>query len=365
MYGCVGCRKIFGGERIGRILAAMIKKSLLLAAWVVILLAFESRAQESKSWVKSFFSFKKRETPAPIPPAPLFVVSNDAFAVDFDFLDSLITAELEAMAPPAEGGPATPPLILSYGHEVAVSDKLSLDSVWLSAEDYYNIWDSQRVNPYKFNGLDYKDTTELTLFYPEVGLVWENPLKKSVITSDFGLRRYRWHYGVDLRLTTGDSVKVAFDGVVRMANYDRPGYGNYVLVRHYNGLETLYGHLSKRLVNVGDEIKAGDLVGWGGSTGRSSGPHLHFEVRYQGNAIDPKDFFDFDTNCLIDQKYTLTRASFAYLEEANKVIVHRVRSGDTLSGIGNRYGVSVTKLCRLNGISRNSVIRVGQRLRIN
>lgn len=344
----------------------MIRKSLLLTAWVVISLAFESRAQQSTTWIKSFFSFKKREAPAPIAPAPLTVVDGNAFAIDLNYLDSLFSAELAALSPKPEGGPATPQLlVLSYGHEVAVSDNLSLDSVWLSAEDYYNIWDSERVNPYKFNGLDYKDTTQLTLFYPELGLLWSNPLAQSVITSDFGLRRYRWHYGVDLRLKTGDSVKVAFDGVVRMANYDKPGYGHYVLVRHYNGVETLYGHLSKRLVNVGDEIKAGDLVGWGGSTGRSSGPHLHFEVRYQGNAIDPKDFFEFGTNCLIDHTYTLSPASFAYMHEANKVIVHRVRSGDTLSGIGSRYGVSVTKLCRLNGISRTSVIRIGQRLRIN
>lgn len=364
MHGGARRRKIFGRKRIGCILAYMIRKSTLLAI-IVVSLAFESRAQQSGSWIKGLFTFKKQEEVQLPPPTPVFTVNDSDFLIDNNYLDSIFAADLALLNEQAQGGPATPPLVLSYGHEVAVSENLSLDSIWLSAEDYYNIWDSERVNPYKFNGLNFKDTLQVKLFYPEVGLYWSNPMKKSVITSDFGLRRYRWHYGVDVRLNVGDSVKAVFDGVVRMANYDRPGYGHYVLVRHYNGLETLYGHLSQRLVQVGDEIKAGDLVGWGGSTGRSSGPHLHFEVRYQGNAIDPKAIFDLESGCLIGETFTLNPSSFAYLADANKVIVHRVRSGDTLSGISYRYGVSITKICRLNGISRNSVIRVGQRLRIN
>jgi len=345
----------------------MIVRSLLLTTCIVFFLSNESSGQDKPGRFKRLLSSSKKELP-PEPVLPAFVIDPTAFEVDFDYLDSLFESEVAALAPPApsaEGGPATPPLILSYGHEVAVTDDISIDSVWLTAEEYYNIWDSERVNPYQFNGLEYKDTVTLTLFYPEQGLHWSNPMKKSAITSDFGLRRFRWHYGVDLRLNVGDSIKAAFDGVVRMANYDRYGYGHYVLVRHYNGVETLYGHLSKRLVKVGEEIKAGDLLGWGGSTGRSSGPHLHFEVRYQGNAIDPKDFFDFESGCLIDHSYTLSPSSFAYLAEANKVVVHRVRSGDTLSGISSKYGVPIAKICKLNGISRNSVIRVGQRLRVN
>lgn len=343
----------------------MIKRSLLLTAWLAVFFAFKVEAQDKKGWFKGIFSAGKAKSVETIDVAPLYFTLNDEdFRVDFHFLDSLFTAEALEISN-AEGGPSTPPLILSYGQDVIVGENIALDSVWLTLEDYYNIWDSERVNPYKFNGLEFKDTVQLTLFYPEMGLKWASPLKPSAITSDFGLRRYRWHYGVDVRLNTGDSVSAAFDGVVRMANYDRYGYGHYVLLRHYNGVETLYGHLSKRLVTVGQEVKAGDLLGLGGSTGRSTGPHLHFEVRYQGNAIDPKGMFDFASGCLVDHQYTLTPASFAYLTEVNKVIVHRVRRGDTLSEISYKYGVPIAKICRLNGISRKSVIRVGQRLRVN
>lgn len=344
----------------------MIKRSLLLTAWLVVFFAFKVEAQEKGGWFKGIFSSEKKnsESIETVDVAPIFFTLNEEdFKVDFQYLDELFAEELKE--PVAEGGPSTPPIILAYGNEVVVGENVSLDSVWLTLEDYYNIWDSERVNPYKFNGLDFKDTVQLTLFYPEMGLKWSSPLKPSPITSDFGLRRYRWHYGVDVRLNVGDTINAAFDGVVRMANYDRYGYGHYVLIRHYNGVETLYGHLSKRLVTVGQEVKAGDLIGLGGNTGRSTGPHLHFEVRYQGNAVDPKGFFDFASGCLVDHQYTLSPASFSYLKEVNKVIVHRVRRGDTLSGISARYGVSMTKICKLNGISKKSVIRVGQRLRVN
>lgn len=345
----------------------MIKRSLLLTAWLVVFFAFNVEAQEKGGWFKGIFASGKKNSKSAetVEIAPfVFTLSDNHFRVDFHFLDSLFAAEEEANRN-AQGGPSTPPIILSYGQEVVVDGNLTLDSVWLTLEDYYNIWDSERVNPYKFNGLEFKDTVQLTLFYPEMGLRWSSPMKPSVVTSNFGLRRYRWHYGVDLRLNTGDTITAAFDGVVRMANYDRYGYGHYVLIRHYNGVETLYGHLSKRLVQVGQEVKAGELIGLGGSTGRSTGPHLHFEVRYQGNAIDPNEFFDFATGCLVDHQYTLTPASFSYLAEVNKVVVHRVRRGDTLSGISYRYGVPISKICQLNGISKKSILRIGQRLRIN
>ena len=160
-------------------------------------------------------------------------------------------------------------------------------------------------------------------------------------------------------------MRVAFDGIVRIAQYDRYGYGHYILVRHYNGLETLYGHFKKRLARVGDVVKAGDVIGLGGNTGRSTAPHLHFEVRYEGNAIDPADLFDFQNDSLLSDQLSITPATFAYLAEARKIRYHRIRRGDTLSHISYRYGVSISKICRLNGISRKTILRVGRRLRIN
>src|SRR5690606_35983628 len=126
----------------------------------------------------------------------------------------------------------------------------------------------------------------------------------------------RWHYGTDLKLDTGDTVVAAFDGIVRIAQYDRLGYGHYILLRHYNGLETLYGHLSAYSVKVGDLVKAGEMIGLGGSTGRSSGPHLHYEVRYQGIAINSDDLYNFMDFSLRVDTLLITSNNFSYLNEA-------------------------------------------------
>ena len=118
-------------------------------------------------------------------------------------------------------------------------------------------------------------------------------------------------------------------------------------------------------MKLGQVVKAGDVIGNGGNSGRSTAPHLHFELRYSGNAIDPNEIFDFKENEIISSTYVINHKTFAYLEEANKIRYHVIRSGDTLSGLSYRYGVSVSKMCTLNGISRNSILRIGQRVRIN
>jgi murein DD-endopeptidase MepM/ murein hydrolase activator NlpD len=164
-------------------------------------------------------------------------------------------------------------------------------------------------------------------------------------------------------------VKAAFDGIVRIVRFDPRGYGYYVLLRHYNGLETLYGHLSKQLVEVGKLVKAGDLIGWGGNTGRSSGPHLHYEVRYQGNAFNASSVYDFPKGALVDRLFSLTPSHFSYFSHRKQAVVRRpvyhvVRRGDTLGAVARRYGTSVTSLCRLNRISSRSTLRTGQRLRV-
>ena len=202
------------------------------------------------------------------------------------------------------------------------------------------------------------------------------------VHSGFKWRRRRAHTGVDLPLDTGDSVRVAFDGVVRFSSGSRTGgYGNLIVVRHSNGLETYYGHLSKRLVIPGEPVKAGEVIGLGGSTGRSTGPHLHFETRYKGQAFDPERIIAFEQGALRESLFTLKKDYFniyshygqsekqeaeakAAVAAAKQAQYYKVRSGDTLGRIAAKHGTTVAKLCKLNGISAKKVIRPGQRLRV-
>ncbi len=246
----------------------------------------------------------------------------------------------------------------------ALDENISIDCVWITQYPYFGTWTSEKVNPYELDAAKFADTITVSINDSLAIKDWAFPITKTRITSPFGFRRYRWHYGTDLKLYHGDTVVAAFDGVVRIVDYERYGYGRYVLLRHLNGLETLYGHLSKVKVKVGQTVKAGELIGLGGSTGRSTGSHLHFEVRYQGNAIDPSSIYDFTSDSLKSNYFTITPSTFAYIKEARKRRFHRIRRGDTLGHISQRYGVSISRLCRLNGISRKTILRIGRRLRI-
>ena len=251
---------------------------------------------------------------------------------------------------------------------VEVEEQVQVDSVWINIANYYSVWDSRNVNPYHLDPRQFKDTIPIRLYDERHS--WSAPLNQGTVNSSFGFRGYRWHYGTDLDLSVGDSVKASFDGIVRIAKWDGGGYGNYLLLRHYNGLETLYGHLTQSLVAVGELVRAGQLIGWGGNTGRSSGPHLHYEIRYQGNAINPSVLYNFAQNTLYSDRFLLTSNHFEYLRitpkhpRVRKVIYHKVRSGDTLGAIARRYGVSATSLRRLNRMGGRSLVRAGQRLRI-
>lgn len=247
---------------------------------------------------------------------------------------------------------------------VQVSEQVHIDSIWVTAYEYYSSWDSQRINSYDFNPKNFKDTVYIKLYDKFYGMDWHAPLSETKINSEFGFRRYRWHHGTDLDLRTGDPVFSTFDGIVRMRSYDRYGYGYYVVVRHKNGLETLYGHLSKFNVEVGQEVKAGDIIGFGGSTGRSTGSHLHFEVRYQGLSINPTELFDFAIGRLKNNVYPVTSKSFEHVIQAQQAVYHRVRSGENLGVIARRYGTTVSQITRKNNISSRSILRVGQRLRV-
>ena len=185
------------------------------------------------------------------------------------------------------------------------------------------------------------------------------PTDSTYITDKYGYRprRGRMHMGLDVKVKIGDTIRAAFDGKVRISRYERRGYGHYLVLRHPNGLETVYGHLSKRLVDENDIVHAGDPIGLGGNSGRSTGSHLHFETRILGNAINPENMFDFPNNRITTDYYVFTKNT--------RELYYKVRSGDTLSGIALKNSTSVSNICRLNGISRNSVIRVGQTLRVN
>ena len=202
------------------------------------------------------------------------------------------------------------------------------------------------------------------------------PTPSTRITSNYGYRASfrRQHKGLDIKVYIGDTIRSAFSGKVRIVDYERKGYGNYVVIRHPNGLETIYGHLSKHLVRENQVVKAGEPIGLGGNTGRSTGSHLHFETRFLGQAINPAEMFDFVAQDVTGDYYIFrSNKSKGQTEVAKNTAsarpkptakprskVHRVKSGENLSVIASKYGTTVAKLCKLNGISRKTMLRPGQ-----
>ena len=201
----------------------------------------------------------------------------------------------------------------------------------------------------------------------------------------YGPRRRRQHQGVDLPLKTGDPIYATFSGRVRISEYNRGGYGNLVIIRHDNGLETYYGHLSERMVEPEQWVEAGQIIGLGGSTGRSTGPHLHFETRYYGNSFDPERLIDFKNGVLCRETFLLKKSYFSIYsqagqdfedeianeEEDKKEVAakaaeryHVIRKGDTLGALARKYGTTVNNICRLNGIKSTTTLRIGRRLRV-
>lgn len=197
------------------------------------------------------------------------------------------------------------------------------------------------------------------------------PTESRRIAGAYGIRTYRMHRGVDLGLCHGEdrSILAAFSGVVKLVRNQgrRKGYGRYVIIDHGNGLTTLYAHLAKWNVNIGDTVQAGDTIGVGGNTGRSFGAHLHFEMRYHGIYIDPTTVFDFEQGTFrnvvaeIDPE-KLQATESEYQKELAKHRYYKVRRGDCLGKIARKYGISVTRLKQLNHIKGN-MIRPGQVLR--
>jgi murein DD-endopeptidase MepM/ murein hydrolase activator NlpD len=260
------------------------------------------------------------------------------------------------------------------------------DTAFISfpSHDLYASWDTVMAHPYHFGEAFKYDSVEINFISPGENR-FVMPFKGRV-TSEFGWRKRRPHYGTDIDLVTGDTVVSAFDGMVRIAKVCY-GYGNCVIVRHKNGLETVYAHLSKINVEVGQPVKAGDILGLGGNTGRSFGDHLHWELRYLGQAIDAQDIVDFENgtlkdNCFVlrksdvDNKYDLralrgrhrrdaglTKADIVNAKRNGKKL-HKVRKGDTLGHIARKYHTNINALCKKNKLKPTSTLRLGQLIKI-
>lgn len=180
------------------------------------------------------------------------------------------------------------------------------------------------------------------------------------------------HYGVDIHLKTGDTVLAAFEGKVRIAKFNKT-YGNLVVIRHNNGLETYYAHLSKINVEPGQDVETGEIIGLGGNTGRSYGAHLHFEIRYKGLPIDPNEIISFKEGKLLSDSFVLTKKTIDHSDEikvaaskstGKKTRIHTVRKGDTLGKIARRYGTTTSKLCKMNRISSKTPLKIGRKLKV-
>ncbi|MDY0015653.1 MAG: peptidoglycan DD-metalloendopeptidase family protein [Bacteroidales bacterium] len=230
-------------------------------------------------------------------------------------------------------------------------------------------WDSVSIHIPKTDFKNFNDTIRLPLFDPIEGYMLPY---FGEVTSRFGWRRYRYHYGIDTKNQYGEPIYCVFDGVVRIAKRSRT-YGNVLVVRHENGLETFYAHSSKLLVKQNQEVKAGDIIALIGSTGRSTGPHLHFEVRYKGNPFDPEILIDFERKKLRMDTLCITKETFNYRTPYGQVAksgkspknatYHRVKSGETLSGIARKYRTNVSTIKKLNGL-KSDMIREGRNLRV-
>ena len=291
------------------------------------------------------------------------------------------------------GNPAVKVVLYDNGTYRFVKDPsmVQADSIFTEC------WDTRAVNPYKSSPEAIPDRFSLWIVDSLDSYVCPYKVHPRSL---FGYRHGRRHQGIDLPYPKGTPVAVAFDGKVRVSSYVG-GYGNLVIVRHANGLETFYGHLSESKVSPGDWVSAGDIIGLGGSTGRSTGPHLHFETRYRGAAFDPSWLIDFETgelrhrllkirswyfnpnqryvqdvddedeifrtdeeDRLIAEENAKKEAAARAAAEAAAMRYHTVRSGDTLSGIAKKYHTSVREICRLNGIKETTILQIGRRLRV-
>jgi len=251
------------------------------------------------------------------------------------------------------------------------------------AADLYDDWDNTHAHSH---ATELPDTFRISL---------KNfcmPTDSRVLTSNFGSRWGRQHKGLDIKVYIGDTIRAAFDGRVRVVRYEGRGYGKYVVIRHDNGLETYYAHLSKQLVYEDQDVRAGDPIGLGGNTGRSTGSHLHFETRLCGIALNPALMFDFRNQDVVDDYFTFHKSSYqresqiatrlrganvgsgedvelataapaaSYAQESR---FHKVKKGETLFSIAKKRGTTVDTIMKLNHLKKNAKLKAGQILKFN
>ena len=251
------------------------------------------------------------------------------------------------------------------------------------AADLYDDWDNMHAHSH---ATELPDTFRISL---------KNfcmPTDSRVLTSNFGSRWGRQHKGLDIKVYIGDTIRAAFDGRVRVVRYEGRGYGKYVVIRHDNGLETYYAHLSKQLVYEDQDVRAGDPIGLGGNTGRSTGSHLHFETRLCGIALNPALMFDFRNQDVVDDYFTFHKSSYqresqiatrlrganvgsgedvelataapaaSYAQESR---FHKVKKGETLFSIAKKRGTTVDTIMKLNHLKKNAKLKAGQILKFN
>ena len=255
------------------------------------------------------------------------------------------------------------------------------------ASELYQEWD----NRYAHKRTEMPDTFKIDLRH------FCMPTPSRVVTSNFGNRWGRPHKGLDIKVYIGDTIRAAFSGKVRIVRYEAGGYGKYIVIRHPNGLETIYGHLSEQLVSENQSVRAGEVIGLGGNTGRSTGSHLHFDTRLCGVALNPALMFDFrnqdvtgdyyvyNVNTYNEESVEATRlrgkvgnggytrdlvqngelGSYQNKTHASndELLYHKVKNGETLASIAKLRGVTIEKICSLNHLSANAKVRPGMILR--
>lgn len=254
-----------------------------------------------------------------------------------------------------------------------------IDDLEPEPDIYTEGWNSKRVNPFRESDVPSRRVINVTGYAMPLGG------SSMRVTSNYGYRAKfgRMHKGIDFGIRSNDTIYAAYDGKVRLTSYEAKGYGNYIILRHPNDLETVYGHLNKILVKPDQVVRAGQPIGLGGSTGRSTGPHLHFETRFMGYAINPSAIFDFANKTVHTDTYTFSKSTYTqarnfcpnrklaktseknpYQQGNNNATTYTVKKGDTLASIARSYGISTTTLRKLNNMSSDARINVGQVLQL-
>lgn len=253
------------------------------------------------------------------------------------------------------------PVLMDIG---TVAPRLDPDMIFLHpATNYYNEWGEDLSTLFR-DEFTADTTFTLELENSEYGCF--NMPSRGTVSSAFGWRHSRYHKGIDIQLRKGDTVACAFDGMVRFAQ-KKGGYGNVVIVRHYNGLETVYAHLYKIKVKEGEVVAAGELIGLAGSTGKSTGPHLHFEVRFMGAPVNPQYFISFDSGSLLFKEVVFKKNKAGLLAAFHPdTEFHTVKKGETWAEIANHYATTTSKLREMNNMAPKQYMRLkqGQTLRV-